>query len=169
MLLDRFYPGEWVESVYQIPWDSWYEKGIRGVIFDVDNTLVPHGEPADDRIIDLMDKLHQTGIKTCLVSNNKKDRVAGFAAAVGSPYIYKAAKPAVKSYIKAMEIMGTTRDTTVFAGDQVFTDVYGANRAGIYSILVKPINPREEIQIVLKRYLEAVVLHFYKKKCRIKK
>ena len=62
-----------------------------------------------------------------------------------------------------MERMNTDRDTTFFVGDQLFTDVWGANRTGLYSILVKPINPKEEIQIVLKRYLEAVVLLFYRK------
>ena len=76
-------------------------------------------------------------------------------------YIYNAHKPSTKNYIRAMEIMGTTRETTLFVGDQLFTDVYGARRTGIYSILVKPINPKEEIQIVLKRYLEKIVLWFY--------
>ena len=57
--------------------------------------------------------------------------------------------------------MGTGERSTMFVGDQLFTDVYGANRAGIYGILVKPINPKEEIQIVLKRYLEKIVLWFY--------
>ena len=60
--------------------------------------------------------------------------------------------------------MGTDRTNTLFVGDQLFTDVYGANRAKVYSILVKPMNPKEEIQIVLKRYIEKIVLHFYKKK-----
>lgn len=62
-----------------------------------------------------------------------------------------------------MEIMGTTPENTIFIGDQLFTDVYGAKRAGIRNILVKPIHPKEEIQIVLKRYLEKIVLHFYRK------
>lgn len=65
-----------------------------------------------------------------------------------------------------MEQMKTDRDTTFFVGDQLFTDVWGANRTGLYSILVKPINPKEEIQIVLKRYLEAVVLIFYRKRLK---
>ena len=65
-----------------------------------------------------------------------------------------------------MERMKTDRDTTFFVGDQLFTDVWGANRTGLYSILVKPINPKEEIQIVLKRYLEAVVLMFYRKRLK---
>ena len=62
-----------------------------------------------------------------------------------------------------MEIMRTNKDTTLFVGDQLFTDVWGAKRTGIKSILVKPIHPKEEIQIVLKRYLEKIVLYFYQK------
>lgn len=62
-----------------------------------------------------------------------------------------------------MQLMGTTSKNTVFVGDQLFTDVYGAKRTGIPNILVKPIHPKEEIQIVLKRYLEKIVLHYYKK------
>ena len=70
----------------------------------------------------------------------------------------------VGSYEKGMRLMGTDRTNTLCVGDQLFTDVYGANRAKVYSILVKPMNPKEEIQIVLKRYIEKFVLHFYKKK-----
>ncbi len=68
-----------------------------------------------------------------------------------------------------MEKMGTGIQDTLFVGDQLFTDVYGANRAGIYGILVKPMNPKEEIQIVVKRYLEAVVLYFYKRSLKRRK
>lgn len=168
-MLERFYPNEWVESTYGIPWEEWYRKGIRGAVFDIDNTLVPHGAPADGRALELFARFHAMGMKTCLLSNNKEPRVASFARQVDSPYIYKAGKPGVKNYERAMELMGTDRKTTLFVGDQLFTDVYGANRAGIYSILVKPIHPKEEIQIVLKRYLEAVVLHFYKRRLRSRK
>ena len=64
-----------------------------------------------------------------------------------------------------MELMKTNQKNTLFVWDQLFTDVYGARRTGIYSILVKPIHPKEEIQIVLKRYLEKIVLYFYQKQC----
>ena len=70
------------------------------------------------------------------------------------------------NYKRAMELMGTDLSSTVFVGDQLFTDVWGAKRAGIHNILVQPMNPKEEIQIVLKRYLEKIVLHFYEKECR---
>lgn len=76
-------------------------------------------------------------------------------------YIYNAHKPSTKNYLRAMEIMGTDKNSTLFVGDQLFTDIWGAKRAGIRNILVKPIYPKEEIQIVLKRYLEKIVLHFY--------
>ncbi len=81
-------------------------------------------------------------------------------------YVYDAHKPSTKNYVKAMEIMGTDRSDSLFIGDQLFTDVWGAKRAGIRNILVKPIHPKEEIQIVLKRYLERIVLYFYKKSLR---
>ena len=80
-----------------------------------------------------------------------------------------AAKPSPKGYERAMERLGTNTGNTVFIGDQLFTDVWGAKRAGIPNILVKPIHPKEEIQIVLKRYLEKIVLHFYKKSLQCEK
>ncbi len=169
MILERFYPKEWVESTYGIDWESWRRRGIVGVIFDIDNTLVPHDAPADDQARALFERLHRLGMNTCLLSNNKEPRVASFGREVNSPYIFKSGKPSVKNYRKAMEWMGTTPKNTLFVGDQLFTDVYGANRAGIYGILVKPINPKEEIQIVIKRYLEAVVLYFYRRKPPVKR
>ena len=161
--LHMFYPDEYLDSTYEIDFDLLYKKGYRGVIFDIDNTLVPHGAPADERALDLFRRFHQMGMKTCLLSNNKETRVAAFAAQEDSPYIYKGGKPKKSGYEAAMKKMGTDRETTIFVGDQLFTDVYGANRVGLYSFLVKPIHPKEEIQIVLKRYLEKVVLFCYKR------
>lgn len=159
-----FYPDFDIDSTYDIDFTDLYEKGYKGVIFDVDNTLVPHGEPADEKAIAFFDMLKTMGYETMLLSNNKEPRVKGFAQQVGSKYIYKANKPSRRGYERAMEQMGTTRENTLFVGDQLFTDVWGAKRTGIYSCLVKPIHPKEEIQIVLKRKLEWVVLYFYRKK-----
>ena len=159
-----FYP-DWDEnSTYEIDFKGLYEKGYRGVIFDVDNTLVPHGAPADEKAIAFFADLRKLGYRTMLLSNNKEPRVKGFADSVGSDYIYKANKPSRAGYEKAMERMGTVKETTLFVGDQLFTDVWGAKRTGLLSCLVKPIHPKEEIQIVLKRRLEWIVLYFYRKK-----
>ena len=161
--LKKFYPDEWLDSAYHINFASWYEKGYRGVTFDIDNTLVPHGAPADRKAVDLFRQLHEMGFRTCLISNNRRSRVAPFAAEVESDYLCMANKPSVKGYCKACEIIQVPADKTIFIGDQLFTDVWGAKRVGIRNILVKPINPKEEIQIVLKRRLEWIILYFYKK------
>ena len=161
-----FFPDEYLDSAYVIDYEKLYREGYRGLLFDIDNTIVPHGAPADKRAIELFERLRAIGFSTCILSNNKEPRVSPFADKVGSPYIFKGGKPSRKGYERAMERMKTDRDTTFFVGDQLFTDVWGANRTGLYSILVKPINPKEEIQIVLKRYLEAVVLMFYRKRLK---
>lgn len=162
-MLQSFYPGEYVDSTYVIDFDKLYVEGYRGLIFDIDNTLVPHGAKADERAKKLFAHLKELGFTCCLLSNNKEPRVKMFNDDVQVNYIFKAGKPSVKNYKKAMEIMGTNEADTLFVGDQIFTDIYGANRAGIRTILVKPIHPKEEIQIVLKRYLEKIVLFFYKR------
>lgn len=167
-MFERFFPDDYMASTYKIPFEKLYEKGYRGVIFDIDNTLVPHGAPADERAKKLFKRLEKIGFVSCLISNNREARVKMFNQEIGTNYIYNAHKPSAKNYIKAMEIMGTDRTNTVFVGDQLFTDVWGAKRAGIYNILVKPIHPKEEIQIVLKRRLEQIVLHFYKKRLKNK-
>ena len=162
-LLKMFYPDEYLEGTYSIDFQKYYDMGYRGILFDIDNTLVPHGEPEDDRALELFEELRRIGFKTCLISNNQEPRVKPFAKALKTEYIYNAHKPSKKSYNKAFDIMGTGKEQTLFVGDQIFTDVYGANRVSMYTILVKPIHPKEEIQIVLKRYLEKIVLYFYKK------
>ncbi len=163
-MLKNLYPGEYLKSIDDIDFEKYYKQGIRGIISDIDNTLVPHGFPADEHIIKVFEKIHKMGISTCLISNNKEDRVKPFAKAVKSEYIFDAHKPSTKNYIKAMEIMNTTKETTLFLGDQIFTDVWGANRAGIKSIMLEKINPKEEIQIVLKRIPEKIIMWSYKRK-----
>ena len=163
-MFDRFFPDDYKMSTYVIPFEKLYEEGFRGVIFDIDNTLVPHGAPADDRAKKLFARLKEIGFSSCLISNNQEARVKMFNEEIQTNYIYNAHKPSTMNYKKAMEIMGTDDSNTLFVGDQLFTDVWGAKRSGIRNILVKPIHPKEEIQIVLKRYLEKIVLHFYKKK-----
>lgn len=155
-----------MDSTYEIDFDGLYENGYRGIIFDIDNTLVPHGAPADERARALFSHLKELGYQCMLLSNNKEPRVKMFHDAVKVSYIFKAGKPKPANYRRAMELMGTNQKNTLFVGDQIFTDIYGANLAGIRTILVKPIHPKEEIQIVLKRYLEKIVLCFYRRKCR---
>ncbi|MCR4587959.1 MAG: YqeG family HAD IIIA-type phosphatase [Lachnospiraceae bacterium] len=157
-----FYPREYLDSTYDIDFEQFYQQGFRGIIFDIDNTLVTHGAHADKRAQELFQRLRAIGFKTYLVSNNKEPRVKSFCEEVGADgYVYKAGKPSGKGYRKAMEEMGLDRSRTLSVGDQLFTDMWGTNLAGLYSVLVKPIDPREEIQIVLKRFLEKPVIWAY--------
>lgn len=162
-MLECLYPKVYLDSTYEIDFEQYYQDGYRAIIFDIDNTLVSHGAPADQRAIALFKRLHALGYQTMMLSNNKEPRVKMFCDAVDAEYIYKAGKPNPANYREAMKRMHTDEKNTLFVGDQIFTDVWGANKAGIYSILVKPIHPKEEIQIVLKRYLEKVVLFCYKR------
>jgi HAD superfamily phosphatase (TIGR01668 family) len=162
-VLEQFYPDYRAESAYVIGYEDWYQKGKRGILFDIDNTLVPHGAPADERSKELFNHLRKLGFRTMLLSNNKEPRVKSFAGEVQSDYLYDAGKPGVKAYREAMERLHTDKNTTLFVGDQLFTDIWGARRCEIPTILVQPIHPKEEIQIVLKRKLERIVIHFYEK------
>ncbi len=164
----RFYPAEMAESSYDINYEELYRKGYRGLIYDIDNTLVEHGADANAEVVALFRRLNKIGFRICLLSNNKAPRVRRFyrgarVKGVKLHYIFNAQKPRRRNYLKAMVLMRTTKKNTLFIGDQLFTDVYGANRSGIRSILVKPINKAEEVQIVAKRKLERIVMHFYRR------
>jgi len=163
-MFEQFFPDESIDSTYDIDFEALRKKGYKALIFDIDNTLVPHGAPADDRAKALFQKLKELGYSVMLLSNNKEPRVKMFNDVVQVSYIYKAGKPNPANYLKAMELMESDKTNTIFVGDQIFTDIWGAKKAGIRNILVKPIHPKEEIQIVLKRYLEKIVLYFYERK-----
>ena len=160
-MFKKFYPTIYAESAYIVDFQQLYQQGYRALIMDVDNTLVEHGAPANEQAVEFFRKLHEIGFATCIISNNHEERVVPFAKTVGSDYICDAGKPSPKAYRKAMEVCGSSPENTLFMGDQLFTDIWGANRAGVRSILVKPIHHDTEIQIRLKRLGERLVLPLY--------
>lgn len=162
-MLERFYPERMEESTYNIDFEKLYATGKRGILFDIDNTLVEHDADADKRAEELFEKLHGMGFKTCFISNNDKERVERFNKNIGAKYVYKAGKPGKRGYLLGIQLMNVTPEETVFIGDQLFTDIYGARRAGIDSIYVKQISPKEKIQIILKRKFEKIVMISYRK------
>ena len=148
-MLQCFYPDSYQDSAYSIDYEKLRMQGYEAIIYDIDNTLVCHGAPADERSMALIERLKGLGFSIMLLSNNKEPRVKSFNDQVHVSYIYKAGKPNPKNYEAAMVRMGSNRKNTVFIGDQIFTDIWGAKKAGIYSILVKPIDKKEEIQNTL--------------------
>jgi len=160
-MFKKFYPTVYADSAYTVDFSELYKKGYRALILDIDNTLVEHGAPPNEKAVAFFKTLRGIGFNTCIISNNHEKRVKGFADGVGSIYIYDAGKPGIRSYLEAMNKCGGTLDNTLFMGDQLFTDIYGANRSKIKSILVKPIKEDTEIQIKLKRLGEKIVMPFY--------
>ena len=109
-MFEQLYPDVCTDSAYGINYEKLYENGIFGIIFDIDNTLVEHGAHADQRAIELFERLHRIGFRVMILSNNKEPRVSSFQQEVKwCDYIYKAGKPMRKGYFACMELMGTDR------------------------------------------------------------
>lgn len=163
-----FYPCEYVESVFTIDYEKLYNKGYRGLIFDIDNTLVPHGNDSEERVDALFSWLHNLGFQTLLLSNNDEERVKRFLKNISSLYICDAQKPKPENYCKAVEMLDMKKEETVCIGDQVFTDILGANLSGLDSILVRFIGYDTETKIGIRRTVEKLLLKFYSynKKCQ---
>ena len=133
------------------------EHGIKGLILDVDNTLTTHDHPAPaEGIQDWIREMKQNGIRLMIVSNNREERVRPFAELLELPFVSKGAKPLRKGYAAAMKRMRLRAEETAAVGDQLFTDIWGANFTGIRSIYVSPIEPegKKERFIRFKRVLE---------------
>ncbi|MCL2294947.1 MAG: YqeG family HAD IIIA-type phosphatase [Spirochaetes bacterium] len=160
-MLKVFYPHEYVESVFSIDYNSLYRKGYRGIIFDIDNTLVHHGEDSTKEIDELFQTIHNIGLKTLLLSDNTEERVKKFLKNIDSLYIHDAKKPSVTNCLKAVEMMNIKKEEAVVIGDQIFRDIYGANKSGIDSILVKYMRYQNETKIGIRRNAEKIVLKLY--------
>lgn len=165
--LEDWLPNDYVEDVFSIHYDSLYRKGFRGLIFDIDNTLVAHGEDSNPDIEKLFKDLHALGFKTLLLSNNSRERVERFNKNINTLYINSAHKPQKASFLKSIELMNTSKGNTIVIGDTLFTDIRGANRAGLKSVMVKYIGYYSKEPKGIKRHLEKFILSlrkFYGKK-----
>ncbi len=166
-MFKRFYPKEYVNSVYEINFENLRKQGIVGLIFDLDNTLAPFNveKPTKD-IRDFINNLLDEGFKVCLVSNNKGKRVEIFNSEMKLPFVSKAGKPKKKGILNGINQLELNLNEVVMIGDQMFTDIWVGNRLGIYTILVKPISERDEFTVRLKRGTEKVVFEKYLKQCK---
>lgn len=160
-MLKRLYPYAYADSVFVIDYNKLYNMGYRGIIFDIDNTLVPHGKDSTEQVDHFFQSIQAIGFRTLLLSNNDEARVKRFIKNIDSLYICDAEKPKKEGYIRAVEMMGIRREEALYIGDQIFTDIYGANRSGIDNILVHYIRKPGETKIGIRRHVENVVLFFY--------
>lgn len=155
MLFGFFRPDMAFYDVYAITPEALAELGIKGIVFDIDNTIAPYEvEDPTQKMKDYFVTLRESGIKMAFVSNNKGARVSRFNESLGLYYVCKAGKPSPKGVKKCIEHFGLTNDEVIAVGDQIFTDCIAAHRAGIKFALVKPIQPVESAFFRFKRFLE---------------
>lgn len=165
VVLHKFTPRLRVKTIYEIQLDELWDNGIRGIITDLDNTLVGAKEPlATPELVVWLEVVKQKGFKVTIVSNNAELRVRNFADPLQLPFIHRAKKPANAAFIRALQWMGLSADETVVIGDQMLTDVLGGNRMGLHTILVLPIALLDEgFFTKINRRIEKVILAMTRK------
>ena len=161
-MLRKYYPGAYAASVFDVDYHKLYQKGYRGIIFDLDGTLVPHGADSTPAVDALFCEIHAAGLKTILLTNNDEERVQRFIRHIDTLYLCDADKPDPAGYLKAVAMLGVEKSESVYIGDQVFIDIVGANNAGIDSILVHYLLHEGETKLGIKRRLEIPVLWLWR-------
>lgn len=161
-MLKKYFPTQYMESVFKIDFQKLYDKGYRAILFDVDNTIVHHGDDSNPIVDEWFREVQKIGFKTLLLSDNSKERLERFLKNLDAPYIPEAGKPSPENYFKALQMLGVDKSETICIGDQVFKDILGANRAGIDSILVHFIQVKKHEKIGIRRHIEKVILFFYR-------
>lgn len=168
-LLKRFMPSEHVKSIFDIRPEALAERGIKGVITDLDNTLVAWDvRDATKEVLTWISDLEAHGIKVTVLSNNNEERVRLFCEPIGTPYVFSARKPLSRSFRKAAKAMGISKEHIVVIGDQLMTDVLGGNSAGFQTILVVPIVKTDGWMTRINRKIERRILNYMRKKGQIK-
>lgn len=153
-----FRPHSYARSIHDIDYRALWEKGIRAIIFDLDNTLgLWRAGPPSVRTAELLQRLARAGFKLAVVSNGRlsqRPEVLEFFARLGIPVIWPARKPLPGGFRRALNTLGVDSRKAVMIGDQVLTDVLGGNLARLYTILVHPLSPHESRFTKFNRVLE---------------
>ncbi|ADY56231.1 HAD superfamily (subfamily IIIA) phosphatase, TIGR01668 [Syntrophobotulus glycolicus DSM 8271] len=147
------------EAIYKVPVSTLLDMGIGGLLLDLDNTIARWNDSTlTDDVVKWFEHAGRQGMKSCIISNNSSpERVARIAERLGIHYVFKAAKPRKKAFLMGIEVLGLEPDRIVVIGDQLFTDVLGANRVGLKSILVNPLFHREFAGTKVLRLMERMV------------
>ncbi|MEW6523085.1 MAG: YqeG family HAD IIIA-type phosphatase [Bacillota bacterium] len=157
-----FCPHEYLSSPQEVDFQSLRSRGVRGLIVDLDNTLVHWNQYVAGPELQLwFEQARAADLAVCILSNNHHvQRIAGFAHSLEADFLARAGKPRRRPFKAAMDLMGTTPETTAVIGDQVFTDVLGGRRSGLYTILVRPRSEREFVGTRCMRVIERHILRY---------
>lgn len=167
-MLKHFLPNEHVKSILDIKPEKLKERGVKGIITDLDNTLVEWDRPlATPALIKWFDEINKHNILVTIVSNNNEARVKAFADPLKIPFIFRAKKPLVPAFNRAIKQMGIKKEEAVVIGDQLMTDVLGGNRGGFHTILVVPVAQTDGLATKFNRFMERRILNWFRKKGKL--
>lgn len=164
-MLKLFLPSEHVKSIFDITPQVLIDQGIKGIITDLDNTLVEWDRPsATPKLIEWFEEMKKHGILVTIVSNNNEKRVKSFSDPLKIPFIFQARKPMGRAFRRAIKEMNIQKEETVVIGDQLLTDVFGGNRNGFHTILVVPVAQSDGFFTKFNRKVERRILSVLRKK-----
>jgi len=164
-VLKQFLPNEHVKSILDISPKELKDRGVKGIITDLDNTLVEWDRPsATPQLIKWFDEIKKHDILVTIVSNNNEVRVKAFSDPLKVPFIFRARKPMGPAFHRAIAQMGIKKEETVVIGDQLLTDVLGGNRSGFHTILVVPVAQSDGFWTKFNRFAERRILNWFRKK-----
>ncbi len=165
-MIRKLIPRLSVKSIYEIDLQGMWQTGVRGIITDLDNTLVGAKHPqATPELTNWLRKVSAMGFQIVIVSNNNELRVSRFSDPLSVPYISAARKPSNAAFRRALGMMRLNPEQVVVVGDQMLTDVLGGNRLGLHTILVVPISPKDEGFFTrINRRIERVAVSWMRRK-----
>ena len=160
-----FMPNDYVQSVFQIDIEKLANYGFKGIITDLDNTLVGWDVKTPTKEIqEWFKKANDLGLTITIVSNNNEKRVSVFSKDLDVDFIFKARKPMGRAFKKAIQHMNIKPEETIVIGDQMLTDVLGGNNNGLYTIMVVPVKKTDGFLTRLNRIIERRLLNYFKRK-----
>ncbi len=163
-MYERFYPHRTAKNVFELDEKFYTSNNIKGVIFDIDNTLVTHDTKTPPKeISDYFKFLENLGIKIAIASNNHRERVETFSKDLGYTYISRAWKPFKKNLKRIKKEFNLPENEICLVGDQIFTDIYGGLRMKFYTVLVTAVGENETKFVAFKRIFEKAVMDEYAK------
>ena len=163
----KMYPKAYFNNIKDVSIEFLQSHNIKGLLIDVDNTLIDYNKNILFGVKEWIDNMDKEGIKLCILSNtNNKSKVENVARYLEIPYIYFAMKPLKRGFKRAIDTFQLKEEQIAAVGDQIFTDVWGANRSHLFSILVKPIEKQDIWVTKLKRPVENWVIQSYEKQIR---
>ncbi|WP_052400757.1 YqeG family HAD IIIA-type phosphatase [Oceanobacillus jeddahense] len=158
-MFSKFLPDEQIDQIFDLKPEKLKELGIKGIITDLDNTLVAWDvKDATPDVITWFKSMEENDIKVTIISNNNQERVTVFSESLGTPFVFSAKKPLSRAFKTVAKQMDLKKEEILVVGDQLLTDVLGGNIAGFYTVLVVPVVQTDGKITRINRLIERRIL-----------